>query len=217
MPVHPFSPALEQERQHDHDQAADKPPAGSCNIVNRTNIEHMHRPMSLAVDFTVECDSPAQFGLKFRIPWWVKGDVKIYVNGELQDIQCEPSGFCTISRTWGKDKVSIELPKGLTACPLPGDPETVAFMEGPIVLAGLCDGDCILHGDPGHPETILTPDDERKWSMWNISYRTRDHERNIRFVPLYDVGYEKYTVYFRVKSKNHSVQQPFSVPHRVIY
>ncbi|HPZ05075.1 MAG TPA: glycoside hydrolase family 127 protein, partial [Clostridiales bacterium] len=173
--------------------------AGSCNIVNRTNVDYMHRPMSLEVDFTVNCDSPAQFALNFRIPWWVKGDVKIYINGELQDIQCKPSNFCSISRTWGKDTVSIELPMGLTACPLPDDPETVAFMEGPIVLAGLCEEDRVLYGDAGHPETILIPDDERKWSSWNISYRTQNQDRNIRFIPLYDVGYEKYSVYFKVK------------------
>ena len=173
--------------------------AGSCNIVNKTNIEYMHRPMSLAIDFTVECDSPAQFGLKLRIPWWITGDVKIYVNGELQDIQCKPSSFCTISRTWSKDTVNIELPKGLTACPLPDDPETFAFMEGPVVLAGLCDEGRVLYGDAEHPETILVPDDERKWSSWNTGYRTKGQDRNIRFIPLYDVGYEKYTVYFKVK------------------
>ena len=84
-------------------------------------------------------------------------------------------------------------------CPLPDDPETVAFMEGPIVLAGLCDEDIILRGDAEHPEIILSPDNERKWSSWNISYRTKGQDRNIRFIPLYDVGYEKYSVYFRVK------------------
>ena len=155
--------------------------------------------MSLAVDFTVECGTPATFELKFRIPWWINGEAKIYVNGELQDIRCKPSSFCTISRTWGKDTISIEFPKGLTVCPLPDDPETVAFMEGPIVLAGLCDEDIILRGDAEHPEIILSPDNERKWSSWNISYRTKGQDRNIRFIPLYDVGYEKYSVYFRVK------------------
>ena len=90
---------------------------------------------------------------------------------------------------------------GLTACPLPDDPETVAFMEGPIVLAGLCEEDRVLYGDAGHPETILIPDDERKWSSWNISYRTQNQDRNIRFIPLYDVGYEKYSVYFKVKNR----------------
>lgn len=172
--------------------------AGSCNSVNRTNIDHMHRPMSLNVNFTINCSSPAEFGLKFRIPWWVNGKAKIYVNGEPQNISCTPSGFCTLKRVWDNDTISIELPKGLTVCPLPDDPETAAFMEGPVVLAGLCDEDRILYGDMQHPETILVPDNERRWSEWIIRYRTRDQEMNIRFIPLYDVGYEKYSVYFRI-------------------
>ena len=88
----------------------------------------------------------------------------------------------------------------LSVCPLPDDPRVVAFMEGPIVLAGLCDDDRILYGDTEHPETILAPDNERQWSSWNISYRTKGQDRNIRFIPLYDVGYEKYSVYFQVKN-----------------
>ena len=173
--------------------------AGSCNSINKTNTDYMHRPMSLNVDFTVNCSSPAEFELKFRMPWWIKGTSKIFVNGELQNIDCAPSSFCTVKRVWDKDTVSIELPKGLTVCPLPDDPETVAFMEGPIVLAGLCEEDRVLYGDVQHPETILVPDNERRWSSWIISYRTKDQDRNIRFIPLYEVGYEKYSVYFRVK------------------
>jgi len=173
--------------------------AGSCASVNRTNLDHMHRPMALYTDLTIACSSPTEFELKLRIPWWVQGKAKISVNGEQLDICCETSGFCTIKRVWGSDTVNIELPKGLTVCPLPDEPETYAFMEGPVVLAGLCDEDIVLHGDAQHPETILTPDNERMWSSWVISYRTKGQDRNITFIPLYNIGYEKYKVYFNVK------------------
>lgn len=155
--------------------------------------------MSLFINLTVNCSNPAEFGLKFRIPWWVKGAAKIYVNGELQNIKTAHSSFCTIERSWSTDTVSIEFPMELSVCPLPDDPEVAAFMEGPIVLAGICDEDRILHGDIDHPETILAPDNERQWSSWNISYRTKAQDRSIRFIPLYEVGYEKYSVYFRIK------------------
>jgi DUF1680 family protein len=154
--------------------------------------------MSLFIDLSVNCSPQADFALKFRIPWWVKGTAKIYVNGELQSINADPSGFCTIEKSWNSDTISIEFPMELTVCPLPDDPEVVAFMEGPIVLAGLCGDDRILRGDIEHPEMILTPDNERQWSSWNISYRTKYQDSNIRFIPLYDVGYQKYTVYFRI-------------------
>ena len=174
--------------------------AGSCNIVNKTNLDFMHKPMSLFIGFSVNCSSPAEFELKFRIPWWLKGAAKIYVNGELQSIKADPSSFSSIKRIWDNDTVNIEFPMELSVCPLPDDPRVFAFMEGPIVLAGLCDDDRILYGDTEHPETILAPDNERQWSSWNISYRTKGQDRNIRFIPLYDVGYEKYSVYFQVKN-----------------
>ena len=52
------------------------------------------------------------------------------------------------------------LPKRITAWPLPDRPDTVAFMDGPLVLAGLLDEARTLHGDPRHPEELLAPDNE---------------------------------------------------------
>jgi hypothetical protein len=94
----------------------------------------------------------------------------------------------------------VELPKGLTGCPLPDTPDTVAFMDGPAVLAGLCGEERILAGDKDRPETMLTPDNEREWNYWVHSYRTIHQERGLRFMPLYEIRDERYTVYFPVRS-----------------
>ena len=93
----------------------------------------------------------------------------------------------------------VELPKALSTCPLPDEPDTVAFMDGPVVLAGLCDEERMLYGDKDNPETMLTPDDEREWSTWKPGYRTCNQERGFRFVPLYEIRDERYTVYFPVQ------------------
>jgi hypothetical protein len=90
------------------------------------------------------------------------------------------------------------LPRNLHLEPLPDDPTTVAFMEGPVVLAGLCDQDRILAGDPANPCDILTPDNERQWTTWMTGYRTRRTDPGVRFVPLYEVRDEPYGVYFKV-------------------
>jgi hypothetical protein len=74
----------------------------------------------------------------------------------------------------------------------------VAFMDGPVVLAGLCDEERTLCGDTDHPETILVPDNEREWRGWKPGYRTRNQARGIRFLPLYEIVDERYTVYFPV-------------------
>jgi hypothetical protein len=47
---------------------------------------------------------------------------------------------------------------------------------------------------------MLTPDNEREWTMWQPGYRTRRQERGFRFVPLYEIRDEPYTVYFPVQA-----------------
>jgi hypothetical protein len=65
-------------------------------------------------------------------------------------------------------------------------------------LAGLVDEERTLRGDKDQPETLLAPDNERQWGEWLSGYRTQGQERNFRFIPLYNVVDEAYTVYFPV-------------------
>ena len=51
----------------------------------------------------------------------------------------------------------LELPRRVVADPLPDAPDTVAFVDGPVVLAGLCDGERQLRGDATDPMTMLRP------------------------------------------------------------
>ena len=171
---------------------------------NSTSAPHqsdgaLRRPTRWAIDLSVRCERPTDFALKLRLPWWLAGPAQIMVNGEPQAVSTVPSSFVAIRRTWSDDRVRIELPKALTACPLPDRPDTVAFMDGPVVLAGLCDEERTLHGDKDHPETLLIPDHEREWSTWTGWYRAAGQARGIRFVPLYEVRDERYTVYFPIE------------------
>lgn len=172
------------------------------NTITKVNIPPIsaHRPDRFVYDINVTCDSKAEFTLKLRIPWWVKGKPIITINGVPLTGPFKPSTFVEIRKTWSNgDKVSLELPKELTVEPLPGLPDRVAFMDGPIVLAGLVDEERLLYGNPSAPDTLLIPDRERNHSWWNPGYyRTTDQERGIRFIPLYEVKDEAYTVYFPV-------------------
>ncbi len=160
-----------------------------------------HRPDHWVIDFTVECAEPADFTLCFRLPWWLSGVPAITVNGELVSVQSGPSSYFKILRTWKDDRIRLVFPKSLTVCPLPDKPDTVAFMDGPIVLAGLCEEELILYGDIRNPSSILIPDDERGGGTWLHGYRTINQERGIKFIPLHEVVDQKYTVYFPVHKK----------------
>jgi uncharacterized protein len=159
----------------------------------------IRRPRITALELKIDCEQPAAFTLKLRLPWWVDGAASIHVNGDAQPVAPGGARFAAIRRTWSHDTVRIELPRQLAVSPLPDAPEMVAFLDGPSVLAGLIDEERTLVGDLTHPGNLLAANNEREWDMWQPGYRTVGQPRNFRLMPLYQVRDERYTVYFPVK------------------
>jgi len=157
------------------------------------------RPRSVTIELQVECDPPAVFEIGLRLPWWISGEPTILVNGAPSPGKSR-DGYHRVNRRWDKDTVRVELPKGLRTSALPDEPGTVAFLDGPIVLAGLCEEARALVGNPEQPDAILAPDNEREWELWRPGHRAVGQERSLRFVPLHEVTGEAYTVYFPVSS-----------------
>lgn len=179
------------------------------------------RPNSLAYDVSLHSALSQEFPLRLRLPWWLSGEAEITINGERQPISSQPGTFVELRRGWANDTIHLHLPKALVSVPLPGDPSTVAFMDGPIVLAGLNPGGVPtaaqtkpggsytarpnyavdglrIHSRAGDPSAVLTPDNEREWHYWRGDFRTRGQERDFRLIPLYEVRDEVFTVYFGV-------------------
>lgn len=173
----------------------------ACTSRPRDPDGSAHRPQRRVIELSVHCQQPVPFALKLRLPWWIAGQANILINGRREHVSMAPSSFYAIQRTWQEDTVRVELPTALWTCPLPDEPDTVAFMNGPVVLAGLCSEERALHGDKDNPLTMLTPDNEREWTMWKLAYRTRVQERGFRFVPLYQIRDEPYTVYFSSRAR----------------
>ena len=160
----------------------------------------LRRPKCNAYEITIDPERPVEFALKVRLPWWLAGEARVTVNGHAIEVTDGPSSYLRIERMWqAGNKVHIELPKELVAVPLPDDPDVVAFMDGPVVLAGLCDEERMLVGDKYHPRSILIPDAEWEWGQWLTGYRTRMQDRGMRFVPVNEVRNERFSIYFPVK------------------
>jgi len=160
-----------------------------------------HNPDTLAMDIRVKCVRETAFTLRLRLPRWANG-YALAVNDAPVASPAISKGFIEIACDWTDDAVRFEISKKLEACPLPDEPETVAFMYGPVLLAGLnVTEERTLYGDKNDPASILIPDNEREWSVWQNTFRTKNQERGIRFVPLNRIGYEPYAVYFPVKSR----------------
>lgn len=141
-----------------------------------------------------------EFTLRLRAPWWLKGAPVCLVNGQKQEAAVE-NGWLCLRRRWQEDTVELLLPKGLSCFPLADRPDTAAFLDGPVVLAGLTDRQRILTGDPGRPETMLRLQDEREWENWQDVYCTVNQEESIKFLPLKQIGKERYTVYFPIRGE----------------
>jgi len=175
--------------------------AGDMTVLQRERAAWSRpagRPMSWLVHIEVAAAQPVAFALRLRVPDWVSSKPILIVNGVHTDAHIA-AGFVELNRTWHQDTVIIELPKSLRTQSLPDEPGTVAFLDGPVVLAGLTDQEIRLVGDPAKPETILVPDNERAWSNWLPGWRTVGQRTNLRFRPLYEVTDSPYALYFPVK------------------
>lgn len=96
-----------------------------------------HRPQSQAYRLQVKCARPTPFDLSIRLPWWLSERPAVNLNNEPYPVDHAPSSFLKIHRTWENDTLHIRLPKNICSVPLPDEPATFAFMDGPVVLAGL--------------------------------------------------------------------------------
>ncbi|MBP5223343.1 MAG: hypothetical protein J6Z35_09325, partial [Lachnospiraceae bacterium] len=69
----------------------------------------------------------------------------------------------------------------------------------PIVLAGLSDAERTLHLKGHELSELHTHDNEREWGSWKETFKTRFQDVGIRFLPLKNIGYERYQLYFPVE------------------
>ncbi len=152
------------------------------------------------IEVAVPDGAARDFGLTIRLPWWQSGEALAEINSEHITIPFAPGTFHELRRTWSSDRVRLEIPKRIVAEGLPDMPDTVAFVDGPVVLAGLCDHERTLRGNIADPTTMLTPDGERALDghFTQHTYRTIGIDHGFRMVPLYDVADEPYSVYFPV-------------------
>ena len=154
--------------------------------------------------FDIEAEQPTRFTLALRVPGWAAGEPVLSINGEAVEAQVQ-DGYILLDQVWNKDSIRIWFPAVLALDTLPDMPELAAVMEGPIVLAGLCEKDRGLTMEHHDPATALRFNTEHTYSTfpWQQStYRTAHQDVNFTFVPLYDVTDEQYTVYFTCKERN---------------
>ena len=156
-----------------------------------------------------------------RRPAWCARPT-IVVNGKRFAAAVSPSGYMTIRREWrAGDSVDVRLPMTLRTEPLPGAPEFVAFVYGPIVLAGRLGTEGVT------PEAQIIVNERTSGNMLNAAIevptlvgaatelvrRTRPvhgeplsfetvgigRPRDVKLAPFYKLAHERYNLYWKVQ------------------
>lgn len=174
--------------------------SGGTQSINDTCAAVPNNPRKLVVDLYIEGRSDREKDLMIRVPAWAQS-FTLTVNGQEESVEFNPGTFVKITKIWEKDILHFEFGKAITVDILPGAENMVAFMDGPVVLAGLCDEERTLYVGDEAPEELIVADNEREWANWMNTYKTVRQDRGIRFIPLYQVGYEPYAVYFPIEKK----------------
>lgn len=92
------------------------------------------RGNSVALRFTPK--RPLPLGLRIRTPKWADGGLRFRLNGRPLRAEPAPGGYAEVKRTWrAGDVLQVTLPLSVRTEAMPDDPNKVAFLYGPLVLA----------------------------------------------------------------------------------
>jgi DUF1680 family protein len=177
-------------------------------------------PASPVTQFAATVERPVRARLNVRQPAWCTG-MSVHVNGHRRNGEAAANGYVEIEREWRTgDLVEIQLPMTLRTEPLPGTNDVLAFVYGPIVLAGrlgrqgLSPGNQIIVNER-ESGTMLNaaveipvlvgdraklPNRIRQDSHDPLIFRTSGvgRPRDVELAPFYRLAHERYNLYWTV-------------------
>jgi DUF1680 family protein len=177
-------------------------------------------PEGSSTRLTVTVERPVRATLNVRQPGWCSG-MTVGVNGVRWKGGAATDGYVGIRREWRTgDVVDVQLPMRLRVEPLPGTTDLVAFVYGPIVLAGrlgregLGAGSQIIVNEResgnmlnatmeipvllGDPSTLVNR--IRQVPQAPMTFRTQGvgSPDDVELSPYYRLAHERYNLYWKV-------------------
>ncbi len=123
-----------------------------------TIVEDTAYPFADRLDFLIQADKPARFGLTLRIPGWCRA-AQVLVNGVAAKTRLKAGTFTTVRRTFApNDRITLILPMPLRLSHWPDG--GVAVERGPLVFALRIAED--WRKDPKDPKS------SREFPAWNL-------------------------------------------------
>ena len=141
--------------------------------------------------------------VSFRRPEWAAAEPEIMINGIREESKTsQEDGYINVRGCKNGDVIEISFNSELRAERLPDMPYQAAFLDGPIVLAGITEDVDVIEGDFDKPSEFMDAVTEHTYEtfIWlQNNYRTKRQKKNFKLIPLYDVKDEAYTLYFEEK------------------
>jgi DUF1680 family protein len=174
-------------------------------------------PEEPATSLIVHTPQPRDFSLRVRVPAWVAPGVSVQLNGKPVSSEARPGTYLDIRRTWGEgDRLDITMPMSLHVAPMPDDKTVVAFMYGPLVLAGRLGGEGLTddlvylkdqwyrfpRDQVAEAPALVTQSEDLTKCLEKVkdnppTFRTVGLQKNITLVPYHQLFGERYVVYWR--------------------
>ena len=178
-------------------------------------------PREETTRLTMRAQRAKTLAVKIRHPAWC-ATATISVNGRRHTASRTPGSYVEVLRTWRTgDVIEVSLPMTLRTEPLPGVPDIVAVLYGPIVLAGrlgtegLSPGADLIENERKSGEMLNLPVQVPDWigppdrlvaqiersRPEPLSFRARGFadSKEFQLVPYYQIAHERYNLYWRVR------------------
>jgi uncharacterized protein len=171
-------------------------------------------PMGDSATLKITSGKSKTFTLALRRPYWAVAGFSVKVNGKTLTNVSKPDTYIEISRRWSVgDTVELVLPKTLRVEPLPDNPNRVAIMWGPLVLAGDLGPELDRRrsrqsGNTTPPEPapalITTEQNVDRWLKpvpgKSGAFRTANAglKEDIEFAPFYEMPRRRYAIYWDI-------------------
>ena len=162
---------------------------------------------------------PTKLKIRVRAPHWAKEGITAKLNGKPL-AGGNPGKYLDIHRTFrNNDRLEVALPMSLHTHPMPDDPTLMAFMYGPLVLAGRLGGEGLTdenthttrnwykfaEGVASISPLIVESDSVEDWikpvAGKTLTFRTATESDNITLVPYHRLFDQRYAIYRRVLKK----------------
>lgn len=141
-----------------------------------------------------------KFSIRIRKPAWIASEVTFAINGEPIHVSVDSNGYYVINRSWSNDLVSFTVPMNLRSEHMPDNPNRIALLYGPVVLAGQLG---TTMPDPVYGSTVLLTDN-RNISDWiikspsRLEFQTKGvaQPTDVSLIPFYNTFDQYYNVYW---------------------